>query len=166
MLGRPPKKKKSGKNFIGTKYSILGEIKFSKKIKRRALLTYTFPNSKVKDYLIKYCLTLHAKITFSYIIYCWWKDAKLCPSQELMTFEQEAIIIVFNLLCQGDSVFKVSGDQLNIIKSTTQHVGKARGTCTLDLFYIANPNSLGNHKFKHRKKNRKKKHNIWIRKVL
>ena len=68
-----------------------------------------------------------------------------------MTFEQEAIIIVFNLLCQGESVFKVSCDQLNSIKSTPEHVGKARGTCTLDLFYIANPNSLGNHKFKYRK---------------
>ena len=67
-----------------------------------------------------------------------------------MTFEQEAIIIVFNLLCQGDSVFKVSCDQLNSVKSTPEHVGKARDTCTLDLFYIANPNSLGNHKFKHR----------------
>ena len=59
-----------------------------------------------------------------------------------MTFEQEAIIIVFNLLCQGDLVFKVSCDQLNSIIATPEHMGKARGTCTLDSFYIDNPNSL------------------------
>ena len=144
------KKENKWQEFYWYKILYFGGNQILKQIKRRALLTYTFPNSKVKDDLIKYCFTLHSKITFSYIIYCWWKDAKLCSCQEIMTFEQEAIIIVFNLLCQGDSVFKVSGDQLNIIKSSCT-CRKARDTCTLDLFYIANPNSLGNHKFKYRK---------------
>lgn len=128
-----------------------GKSNSQKKIKRRALLTYNFPNSKVRDYLIKYCLTLHSRITFSYIIYCWWKDAKLCSCQEIMTFEQEAIIIVFKLLCQEDSVFVRSRSINWTALNLPVHVGKARGTCTLDSFYIANPNSLRNHKFKHRK---------------
>ena len=42
MLGRPPKKKTSGKNFIGTKYSILGEIKFSNKLKGELCLHTPF----------------------------------------------------------------------------------------------------------------------------